>query len=106
MGDKVTMYRPFVADIAKMEKTDDRTVRFTLKQPNAAFVTASLAKIPDGASKDEGRAFGSKVAEMFVAERSKDRMDAKAEHKPGSGPGQWRPTPPANLPMVAPQAAD
>jgi peptide/nickel transport system substrate-binding protein len=45
MGDKVPMYRPFVADIAKMEKTDDRTVRFTLKQPNAAFVTASLAKI-------------------------------------------------------------
>lgn len=42
---KVPMYRPFVADIAKMEKTGERTVRFTLKQPNAAFVTASLAKI-------------------------------------------------------------
>lgn len=42
---KVPMYKPFVADIAKMEKTGERTVRFTLKAPNAAFVTASLAKI-------------------------------------------------------------
>jgi peptide/nickel transport system substrate-binding protein len=42
---KVPMYKPFVADIAKMEKTGERTVRFTLKRPNAAFVTASLAKI-------------------------------------------------------------
>ena len=45
MGDKVPMYRPFVADIARMEKSGERAVRFTLKQPNAAFVTASLAKI-------------------------------------------------------------
>src|SRR5262245_25220271 len=29
-----------------------------------AALTASLAKIPDGASKDDGRAFGTKVAEM------------------------------------------
>ena len=42
---KVPMYKPFVAGIAKMEKTADLTVRFTLKDPNAAFVTASLAKI-------------------------------------------------------------
>ena len=42
---KVPMYKPFVADIAKMEKTGDLKLRFTLKAPNAAFVTASLAKI-------------------------------------------------------------
>ena len=42
---KVPMYKPFVAGIAKMEKTGDLSVRFTLKDPNAAFVTASLAKI-------------------------------------------------------------
>ena len=42
---KVPMYKPFVADIAKMDKVGDRGVRFTLKRPNAAFVTATLAKI-------------------------------------------------------------
>lgn len=44
-GDKVPMYRPFVADIAKVERTGERTLRFHLKKPNAAFVTSSLAKI-------------------------------------------------------------
>jgi peptide/nickel transport system substrate-binding protein len=45
MGDKSPMYKPFVADIAAMEKTGERTMRMKLKQPNTAFFTASLAKI-------------------------------------------------------------
>ncbi len=45
MGNKVPMYRSAVADIVKVEKTGDRRARFTLKAANAAFVTASLAKI-------------------------------------------------------------
>lgn len=45
MGNKVPMYRSAVGDIVKVEKTGDRKARFTLKAPNAAFVTASLAKI-------------------------------------------------------------
>ncbi len=44
-GDKVPMYRPFVADIERVEKAADNMVRFHLKQPNASFVTSSLAKI-------------------------------------------------------------
>lgn len=44
-GDKVPMYRPFVADIARVERTGDRALKFTLRQPNASFVTSSLAKI-------------------------------------------------------------
>ena len=44
-GDKVPMYRPFVADIERVEKAGDNLVRFHLKQPNASFVTSSLAKI-------------------------------------------------------------
>jgi peptide/nickel transport system substrate-binding protein len=44
-GDKAPMYKPFVTDIAKIEKTGDMTLRFTLKQPNTTFFTASLAKI-------------------------------------------------------------
>ncbi|MBM3522100.1 MAG: twin-arginine translocation pathway signal protein [Alphaproteobacteria bacterium] len=44
-GNNVPMYKPFVADIARVERTGARTIRFTLKQPNASFVTSSLAKI-------------------------------------------------------------
>jgi peptide/nickel transport system substrate-binding protein len=45
MGDKAPMYKPFVTDIAAIEKTGERAFRFKLKQPNAAFLTASIAKI-------------------------------------------------------------
>ena len=44
-GDKAPMYKPFVTDIATIEKTGDMSLRFKLKQPNATFLTASLAKI-------------------------------------------------------------
>ena len=44
-GDKSPMYKPFVANIASMEKVDDRTIRFKLKAPNASFFTSTLAKI-------------------------------------------------------------
>lgn len=45
MGDKAPMYKPFVADIAKLEKTGDLGLRIKLKQPNTTFFTASLSKI-------------------------------------------------------------
>ena len=45
MGDKAPMYKPFVTDIASMEKTGERSFRFKLKQPNTAFMTASISKI-------------------------------------------------------------
>ncbi len=44
-GDKAPMYKPFVTDIAAIEQTGDMSLRFTLKQPNTTFFTASLAKI-------------------------------------------------------------
>jgi peptide/nickel transport system substrate-binding protein len=44
-GDKAPMYKPFVGNIANMEKTGDRTIRFTLKNPSAAFLVATLSKI-------------------------------------------------------------
>ena len=44
-GDKAPMYKPFVTDIAAIEKTGDLSLRFKLKQANATFLTASLAKI-------------------------------------------------------------
>ena len=45
MGDKAPMYKPFVSDIVAMEKVGERGFRFKLKQPNTAFMTASISKI-------------------------------------------------------------
>ena len=39
------MYKPFVANIASMEKIDATTMRFKLKSPNASFFTSVLSKI-------------------------------------------------------------
>ncbi len=43
--DYAPMYRPFVEDISNIEVIDERTVRFDLNEPNAAFETSTLAKI-------------------------------------------------------------
>jgi len=45
MADKSPMYKPFVASIAEVSATDDKTVRFKLKAPSAAFAASTLAKI-------------------------------------------------------------
>jgi peptide/nickel transport system substrate-binding protein len=44
-GAKAPMYKPFVTDIAAMEKVGDMSLRFKLKSVNTTFLTASLAKI-------------------------------------------------------------
>ncbi len=44
-GDKSPMYKPFVSNIASIEKVGDDTVRFKLKSPNSSFLTATLAKV-------------------------------------------------------------
>ena len=44
-GDKSPMYKPFVANIASIDKVNDRAIRFKLKAPNASFFTSTLAKI-------------------------------------------------------------
>ncbi len=45
VGDEVPMYKPFVKNIESIEIIDDRTVRFKLNNPSAAFLTSSLAKV-------------------------------------------------------------
>ncbi|MGG5821443.1 ABC transporter substrate-binding protein [Falsiroseomonas sp. HW251] len=45
IGNESPMYKPFVANIAKAEKTGERTIRITLKEPDAAFFTTCLAKL-------------------------------------------------------------
>jgi len=44
-GTNAPMYKPFVEIIETIEKIDERTVRFTLTEPNAAFETSTLAKL-------------------------------------------------------------
>lgn len=45
MGKMAPMYKPFVANIASVEKVGENQVQFKLKQPSAAFLTTSLAKV-------------------------------------------------------------
>jgi peptide/nickel transport system substrate-binding protein len=45
IGNEVPMYRPFVLNIARMEKTGERGFRMHLRQANAAFFTSTLAKL-------------------------------------------------------------
>lgn len=44
-GGEAPMYRPFVTNIAGMEKRGEDTVRFTLRAPSSSFQTATLAKV-------------------------------------------------------------
>jgi hypothetical protein len=72
----------------------------------AALDTAlaqSLAKIGDERSKADGMAVGKAVAERMLAWRAKDKFDAKAEDKPGTGAGVWQRTPPGLAPGALPQ---
>ncbi|MEM9221882.1 MAG: ABC transporter substrate-binding protein [Pseudomonadota bacterium] len=45
LGDEAPMYKPFVTSIDSIEIVDDQTLLFKLKEPAAAFVTATLAKV-------------------------------------------------------------
>lgn len=45
MGDEAPMYKPFVSKIAAIETPGGNVIRFKLKAPYAAFLTASLAKV-------------------------------------------------------------
>jgi hypothetical protein len=58
----------------------------------------SIAGIPDGADKAEGIQVGTAAAVQFMAMRTGDGRNAPGVYTPGSGPGAWIPTPPANLP--------
>ena len=44
-GDKAPMYRPFVLNIDKVEITGPKSLRITLKRPDAAFEVSTLSKL-------------------------------------------------------------
>jgi hypothetical protein len=69
---------------------------------NEAY-TSSLAKIPDGKSKNDGIALGQQVADQIIALRSTDGITKVVQYTPKTEPGSWNPTPPAFAPGLAPQ---
>jgi len=69
---------------------------------NEAY-TSSLAKIPDGKSKDDGIALGQQVADQIITLRSTDGASKVVEYIPKTDPGSWVPTPPDFAPGLSPQ---
>ena len=69
--------------------------------------TASLAAITDTQSAVQaGLTWGQSVADQIWAWRSQDGFsNTVAPYLGGTAPGQWRPTPPAMAPGLAPQLA-
>lgn len=63
---------------------------------------AQLAAIPAGAAKDAGIAWGAAVAQAILALRSQDGSTNVVPYIPGTQPGDWQPTPPANAPALLP----
>src|SRR5262245_53114409 len=65
-------------------------------------LVADLAGIPPGRAR-QGVDVGREVARQILDWRSTDGSAATVIYTPGTDPGDWRPTPPANLPALAPQ---
>jgi hypothetical protein len=62
----------------------------------------ALAVIVDGAPKRDGIAIGIAAADAMLALRANDGFDAPAPYAPGTRPGEYRPTPPENIPAYRP----
>ncbi|MEG4863977.1 MULTISPECIES: chemotaxis protein CheB [unclassified Microcoleus] len=69
---------------------------------NEAYAS-SLAKIPDGKSKEDGIALGQQVADQIITLRSTDGTKTEVPYTPSTEPGLWTPTPPAFAVGLAPQ---
>jgi hypothetical protein len=75
-----------------------------LAQVEAAY-QGMLALIPDSASKQSGISVGQQSAQSIVQRRSADNATTPVAYTPGTGPGQWQPTP-NPVPADPPAAAD
>jgi membrane-associated phospholipid phosphatase len=71
---------------------------------DAAFATA-LANEPTGPPRERAEALGEAVADAVFAVREGDGWNAAGQVRIGTGPGEWRPTPPQFLPPLDPQWA-
>ena len=70
-----------------------------------AALATSLSNVPDGPGKTAGIELGNTVGAAMLALRANDGASAVVPYTPGTLPGEWRPTPPANAPAAAPQWA-
>lgn len=68
-----------------------------------ALHTAILGRIPDGAQKTAGIAWGETVASEVLLRRANDGFDAVVPVPAASGPGAWQKTPPQFLDYLLPQ---
>jgi hypothetical protein len=71
----------------------------------ATALNNSLSGIPAGPAKTDGIALGSSVAGSIITLRANDGSATVTPYTPGTLPGQWRPTPPANAPALLPNWA-
>jgi Vanadium chloroperoxidase N-terminal domain/PAP2 superfamily len=62
-----------------------------------ALYAEELAGIPDGAAKTDGIAAGAAAAAAMLAARANDGRYVLFSFTIGTDPGEWRPTPPANV---------
>jgi hypothetical protein len=67
-----------------------------------AALATSLARVPDGAAKTAGVAFGERAAQELIDQRAHDGRNAPVLFTKPPAPGVWRPTPPAFAPMAVP----
>jgi hypothetical protein len=63
---------------------------------------ASLAKIPNGTAKNQGVRYGERAADHLIQLRTGDGRNAPIVLDVPLAAGVWRPTPPANAPMLVP----
>jgi hypothetical protein len=70
-----------------------------------AALSTSLSGVTDGPGKSAGIALGNTVGAAILTLRANDGASAVVPYTPGSDPGDWRPTPPANAPALLPQWA-
>ena len=71
-----------------------------------AALANSLSGVPDGPEKTAGIELGNTVGAAILALRANDGASVVVPYTPGSQPGEWRPTQPANAPAAAPQWAN
>jgi hypothetical protein len=81
---------------------------FPDRRPSLDLALAvSLGALVAGPARDQGRAFGQRVAEVVLAQRANDGASAGTAagtgYQPPPGPGGWRPTPPGHHPALAPR---
>jgi membrane-associated phospholipid phosphatase len=72
------------------------------------LLTTSLDAIPDGTAEDDGVEWGATVAAAILEARTDDGSveAATTPYTPGTDPGDWQPTPPANAAALLPGWGD